>query len=74
MLFKDYDPLKKKQLSILDDKGKIVNKDLEPNIDKETLLKMYKTMALGRIADIKARADIDIEDIAKALKNNESKM
>lgn len=28
----------------------------------------------NRIADIKARADIDIEDIAKALKINESKM
>ncbi|MCD4827521.1 MAG: pyruvate dehydrogenase (acetyl-transferring) E1 component subunit alpha [Acholeplasmataceae bacterium] len=54
MLFKDYDPLKKKRLSILDEKGKIVNKDLEPDIDKDTLLKMYKTMALGRIADTKA--------------------
>jgi pyruvate dehydrogenase E1 component subunit alpha len=54
MLFKDYDPLKKKRLSILDEKGKIVNKELEPDIDKKTLLKMYKTMALGRIADTKA--------------------
>jgi pyruvate dehydrogenase E1 component alpha subunit len=54
MLFKDYDPLKKKQLSILDEKGKIVNKDLEPKLDKKTLLKMYKTMALGRVADVKA--------------------
>jgi pyruvate dehydrogenase E1 component subunit alpha len=27
---------------------------LEPDIDKKTLLKMYKTMALGRIADTKA--------------------
>ena len=54
MLFKDYDPLKKKRLTILDEKGKIVNKDLEPDIDKKTLLRMYKTMALGRVADIKA--------------------
>lgn len=54
MLFKDYDPLKKKQLQILDPKGKIVNPDLEPKIKKEELLKMYKTMALGRVADIKA--------------------
>lgn len=54
MLFKDYDPLKKKRLTILDEKGKIVNKELEPNIDKKTLLNMYKTMALGRIADTKA--------------------
>jgi len=54
MLFKDYDPLKKKQLMILDAKGNIVKPDLEPKIDKEELLKMYKTMTLGRIADIKA--------------------
>lgn len=54
MLFKDYDPLKKKQLQILDPKGKVVNPDLEPKIKKEELLKMYKTMALGRVADIKA--------------------
>lgn len=54
MLFKNYDPLKKKQLQILDAKGKVVQPDLEPKLDKETLLKMYKTMALGRVADIKA--------------------
>lgn len=54
MLFKKYDPLKKKQLQILDSKGKIVTPDLEPDIDKDTLIKMYKTMTLGRIADIKA--------------------
>jgi pyruvate dehydrogenase E1 component alpha subunit len=54
MLIKNYDPLKKKQLQILDEKGKIVAPDLEPKLDKETLLKMYKTMALGRISDIKA--------------------
>lgn len=54
MLFKSYDPLKGKQLQILDETGSIVNKDLEPNLDKETLLKLYETMVLGRIADIKA--------------------
>ncbi|MFA6801071.1 MAG: pyruvate dehydrogenase (acetyl-transferring) E1 component subunit alpha [Acholeplasmataceae bacterium] len=54
MLFKSYDPLKNKQLQILDENGSIVNKELEPNLDKETLLKLYETMVLGRIADIKA--------------------
>ena len=54
MLFKDYDPLKKKQFQILDEKGKIVKPDLEPKLSKEELIKMYKTMSLGRIADIKA--------------------
>lgn len=54
MLFKTYDPLKKKVLQILDEKGQIVNEKLEPKLPKETLLKMYKTALLGRIADIKA--------------------
>jgi pyruvate dehydrogenase E1 component alpha subunit len=54
MLFKNYDPLKKKQLVVLDDKGIIVTPSLEPKLDKETLLKMYKTMVLARIADTKA--------------------
>lgn len=54
MFFKDYDPLTKKHLSILDDKGNIVNKELEPKIAKKTLLNMYKVMTLGRVADIKA--------------------
>ena len=37
MLFKNYDPLKKKLLQILDAKGKVVTPDLEPKLDKETL-------------------------------------
>ena len=54
MLFEDFDPQKGKRLQILDEKGKIVNEDLVPKIKKETLLKMYKTMILGRIMDEKA--------------------
>ena len=54
MLAKKYDPLKGKQLQILDPKGKIVEPSLEPNLPKETLLKMYKTMTLGRVADVRA--------------------
>lgn len=54
MLFKSYDPLKGKILEILNYKGEIINEKLEPKIDDETLLKMYKTMLLGRVADIKA--------------------
>jgi len=53
-LFKKYDPLKKQQLQILDPKGKVITPDLEPAIDKETLLKIYDMMVLGRVADIKA--------------------
>ena len=54
MLFKDFDPLKGKRLEILDAEGNVTNTKLEPKIDKETLLKMYKTMTLGRVADIRA--------------------
>ncbi len=54
MLFEKYDPLKKEMFNILDKNGKVVNKDLEPDIDKDTLVHMYKTMALARTADIKA--------------------
>lgn len=54
MLFDSYDPLKKKVLQILDSEGQIVDKTLEPKLSKTVLMKMYETMTLGRIADIKA--------------------
>jgi len=54
MLVDKYDPLKKKMLRILDQDGKIVDSSLEPMIPEELLMKMFKTMVLGRIADIKA--------------------
>ncbi len=54
MIFKDYDPLKGKTLQILDTNGKVINDKLEPEISKEQLLKMYKTMVLGRVTDEKA--------------------
>lgn len=54
MLFSDYNPLQRKKLSILDPSAKIVSPDLEPDLSKEKLLGMYKTMSLGRIADVKA--------------------
>ena len=54
VLMKNYDPLKKQQLQIMDINGKIINPDLDPKLDKETLLKMYKTMTLGRVADLRA--------------------
>ncbi|PKL00302.1 MAG: pyruvate dehydrogenase (acetyl-transferring) E1 component subunit alpha [Tenericutes bacterium HGW-Tenericutes-1] len=54
MLFDQYNPLKKKVLQILDNEGQVINKTLEPSIPDDVLLKMYQTMTLGRIADIKA--------------------
>lgn len=54
MLVKKFDPLKKKKLQILDEEGNIVNEKLMPKLDNDTLLYMYRTMLLGRIADEKA--------------------
>lgn len=54
VLIKGFDPLKLEKLEILDPSGKVINPELEPKINKETLLKMYETMSLGRIADNRA--------------------
>ncbi len=54
MILDSYDPLKQEMFNVIDDNGKVVNKDYEPDIDNETLINMYKTMQLARIADVKA--------------------
>jgi pyruvate dehydrogenase E1 component alpha subunit len=54
MFFKTYDPLKGKMFQIIDETGKVTNKEFLPNLDKNELLKMYRVMSLGRIADIKS--------------------
>lgn len=54
MLIEKYNTLEDKMLEILDTEGKVINSELEPKIDDEALIKMYKTMLLARIADIKA--------------------
>lgn len=54
MIVKEFDPLKKKQFQILDKEGKVVNDTYLPKIEDATLLKMYTTMLLARIADEKA--------------------
>ncbi|CAM12020.1 Pyruvate dehydrogenase E1 component,alpha subunit [Candidatus Phytoplasma australiense] len=54
MLTNVYDPLKGKKLEILDAQGNLVNPELEPQIEKNILLKMYKTMVLSRQADLAA--------------------
>ncbi len=54
VLFKNFDPLDNKMVEILDVNGNIINSALMPNLDKDTLLKMYEIMTLGRVADIRA--------------------
>lgn len=54
MLFKNYDPLKGKQLKVLGEDGKILDPKLDPKLDDKTLLEMYRTFLLTRIADQRA--------------------
>lgn len=54
MLTERFNPLKEEMLSILDKDGKITDEKLEPVIENDNLLKMYKTMLLAKAADIKA--------------------
>lgn len=54
MIFKKYDPLKGKMFQVLNEEAKVVTPDLDPKLDDETLLKMYKQAKLGRIADLRA--------------------
>ncbi len=54
MLFDKFSPLEGKMLCIMDTEGKIIEEDLMPEIDDDTLVKLYKTMLLTKVADIKA--------------------
>lgn len=54
MLINRFNPLKEEMLSILDHEGKVIDKKLEPSIENDNLLKMYQTMLLSKVADIKA--------------------
>ena len=54
MLTERFNPLKEEMLCILDKDGKIINESLHPLIENDNLLKMYKTMLLTKLADIKA--------------------
>ncbi len=54
MLIRGFDPLKGKMLQILDPEGNIIDEKLNPDLNDDTLLTMYKTMLLGRVVDTKA--------------------
>jgi pyruvate dehydrogenase E1 component alpha subunit len=54
MILGKFDPQKKQRFAVLDEKGKVIAPEYEPKIDDKTLLKMYRTMKLARIADIRA--------------------
>lgn len=51
MIFKDYNPLENKILRIIDNNGEVLNKELMPDIDDQTIIKAYKSMLYERVAD-----------------------
>lgn len=51
MIFKEFNPLDDKMLRIIDNDGKVVNQDLMPDLDDETIVKAYKEMLFERVAD-----------------------
>lgn len=53
MHFQEYDPLRDEMIQVMNERGEIVNSDWMPDLDKEKMIKMYKTMVLSRITDIK---------------------
>ncbi len=53
-MFKDFNPSEDKILRIIDNEGKLINKEWYPNIDDDVIIKSYKDMLFVRIADIMA--------------------
>lgn len=51
MIFNQFDPREDKILRIIDNDGEILNKDLMPDLDDETIIKAYKSMLFARVTD-----------------------
>jgi len=50
-IFRDFDPIEDKMLQVIDNEGNVVNKELMPVLDDETIIEAYKQMLYERIAD-----------------------
>jgi pyruvate dehydrogenase E1 component alpha subunit len=51
MIFKNFDPRQDKILRIIDNEGEVINSELMPELDDETILKAYKSMLFARTVD-----------------------
>jgi pyruvate dehydrogenase E1 component alpha subunit len=51
MIFDDFDPREDKILRIIDNEGEVLNIELMPDLDDETIIKAYKAMLFARVAD-----------------------
>jgi pyruvate dehydrogenase E1 component alpha subunit len=50
-IFNDFDPRNDKILRIIDNEGEVLNKELMPDLDDETIIKAYKSMLFARVTD-----------------------
>lgn len=50
-MFKEYEPINKKNFQIIDNEGKVINKKFMPEIGSDELVKAYKDMLFARTAD-----------------------
>jgi pyruvate dehydrogenase E1 component alpha subunit len=51
MIFNEFDPREDKILRLIDNEGKVISKDLMPELDDATVVKAYKNMLFARTAD-----------------------
>lgn len=51
MILNDFDPRENKTFRIIDNNGEVLNKELMPELDDETIIKAYKSILFARIAD-----------------------
>jgi pyruvate dehydrogenase E1 component alpha subunit len=52
MLFEDYKPIDKKQFQIIDNEGKIINKNYFPSLTDDEVIKAYNDMLFARTVDM----------------------
>lgn len=51
-MFEKYNPIKDQMLQVMDNEGKIINKDFFPQLDDIQIIKAYKNMLFERTADL----------------------
>jgi pyruvate dehydrogenase E1 component alpha subunit len=51
MIFNDFNPIENKTFRIIDNDGKVINKNLLPDLEDETIIKAWKSMLFARLAD-----------------------
>ena len=51
MIFKEFNPVEDKIFRIMDDEGKVINKNYMPELDDDLIRKAYTSMLFARVAD-----------------------